>query len=852
MNNSKEIIKNREIVNEMEESYLDYAMSVIVSRALPDVRDGLKPVHRRILYAMNQLGLRHNVKYRKSALVVGDVLGKYHPHGDTAVYDTMVRMAQDFSFRYPLVDGQGNFGSMDGDNAAAMRYTECRMAKISEEILADIEKETVNFVDNYDSSRQEPQVMPSRLPQLLLNGTMGIAVGMATNIPPHNLGELSDALILLLDNPDANVEELMEFIKGPDFPTGGTIYNRQDILQAYATGKGRIVTRADAQIEETKKGHRIIVREITYQSNKAQTIIKIADLAKSGKLDGIRDIRDESDKDGVRIVIELKRDAHPNKVLNKLYLLTDLQKAFNVNMLALVDGIQPKVLGLKDVMEYFLEHRKVVVRRRTEFELKRAKERMHILEGLKKALDHIDEVIATIKKSKTKEEAHANLMKKFKFSDLQTTAILEMRLQTLAGLERKKIEDELEEKRKLIEQLEAILASEKLLKEVIKKEILEVREKYADPRRTKVMARGIKDFSAEDLIPQEDTMVVVTMGGYIKRINPKGYHSQHRGGKGVTGGTHKIDDTIRHMFITDTHANILFFTSLGRVFQLKAYELPEFSRTARGQALVNFLNLNSEEKISAIISLSSGDLPEYFFFVTKKGVVKKTERVAYDTVRRSGLIAIRLKKGDELCWVVGCNKEDEVVLVSSLGQSIRFEEKEARQMGRSAAGVRGMKLREQDYIVGISIYQEKEDTGMLLNVSENGIGKFTRLREYRKQKRGGSGIRTLKVTAKTGPLVMAQIANTTVRSKDDLILTSKDGQVIRTPLKNVPILGRNTQGVKIIRLNQGDKMATGDIIEKEEENGSGISQNQKENGQSPTKNENQNNLPASEDTLPAK
>ena len=525
---SKETIKDREIVNEMEESYLDYAMSVIVSRALPDVRDGLKPVHRRILYAMNQLGLRHNVKYRKSALVVGDVLGKYHPHGDVAVYDTLVRMAQNFSFRYPLIDGQGNFGSMDGDNAAAMRYTECRMAKVSGEILMDIEKETVNFIDNYDASRQEPRVLPSRLPQLLLNGTMGIAVGMATNIHPHNLGEVSDALMHLIDNPEANVEELMEFIKGPDFPTGGTIFNRQDILQAYATGKGRIVTRAQAEIEETKKGHRIVVRETVYQTNKAQTIAKIADLAKSGKLEGIRDIRDESDKEGVRIVIELKKDSHPNKVLNKLYLMTDFQKAFNVNMLALVDGIQPKVLGLKDVMEYFLIHREVVVRRRTKYDLKKAKERMHILEGLKKALDHIDQVIATIKKSKTKEIAHKNLRKKLKFSGVQATAILEMKLQTLAGLERKKIDDELNEKKKLIEYLESILASDKLLKEVIKKEILEIKEQYADPRRTRVMARGIKDFSAEDLIPQEDTMVVVTKSGYIKRMSQKNYRSQHR------------------------------------------------------------------------------------------------------------------------------------------------------------------------------------------------------------------------------------------------------------------------------------------------------------------------------------
>jgi len=813
-----EIIKNREIVNEMEESYLDYAMSVIVSRALPDVRDGLKPVHRRILYAMHQLGLRHNVKYRKSALVVGDVLGKYHPHGDTAVYDTMVRMAQDFSFRYPLVDGQGNFGSMDGDNAAAMRYTECRMTRVAEEMLLDIEKETVDFIDNYDASRKEPKVMPSRMPQLLLNGTMGIAVGMATNIPPHNLGEVVDGLIHLLDNPETSVEELMEYIKGPDFPTGGTIFNRQDILQAYATGKGRIITRAQAEIEETKKGHRIIVKEIAYQTNKAQTIIKIAELAKSGKLEGIRDIRDESDKDGVRIVVELKRDAHPNKILNKLYLLTDLQKAFNVNMLALVDGIQPKVLGLKDVMEFFLEHRKVVVRRRTEFDLRKARERLHILEGLKKALDFIDKIIAEIKKSKTKEDAHRNLMKKFKFSALQTTAILEMKLQTLAGLERKKIEDELLEKQKLIAEFEAILASEKLLKGVIKKEILEIKEQYADPRKTKVMARGIKDFSAEDLIPQEDTMIVVSRSGYIKRMNPKSYRSQHRGGKGVMGGAHKADDTISHMFITDTHADILFFTSLGRVFQLKAYELPEFSRVARGQALVNFLNLSSEEKISAIITLSNKDLSEYFFFVTKKGVVKKTERSAFDTVRRSGLIAIRLKKDDELCWVVGSDKNDEVVLVSAFGQSIRFNEKEVRSMGRAAAGVRGMKLREKDYIVGISVAQENEEKRLLLNISENGIGKFSRLSEYRKQRRGGSGIRTMRVTGKTGQLVIAQITNLETRERNDLILTSLEGQVIRTPMKKIPVLGRNTQGVRIIKLNSGDKAVSGDVIETESAN----------------------------------
>ncbi len=813
---STETIKNRELVAEMEESYLDYAMSVIVSRALPDVRDGLKPVHRRILYSMHNLGLRHNVKYRKSALVVGDVLGKYHPHGDVAVYDSMVRMAQDFSFRYPLVDGQGNFGSMDGDGAAAMRYTECKMTKGAEDMLVDIEKETVDFVPNYDASREEPKVLPTRLPQLLLNGTMGIAVGMATNIPPHNLGEVVDALIHLLDNPEASVEDLMQFIKGPDFPTGGTIFNKQDILQAYATGKGRIVTRAQAEIEEGKRGFQIVVREIAYQTNKAQTIIKIVDLIKSGKIEGIRDIRDESDRDGVRVVIELKKDAQPNKVLNKLFLYTDLQKAFNVNMLALVDGIQPRVLGLKDVMEYFIAHRKEVVRRRTEFELKKAKERMHILEGLKKALDHIDEIIAVIKKAATKEIAHQKLMEKFKFSDLQTTAILEMKLQTLAGLERKKIEDELEEKRKLVEKLEKILASVQLVIGIIKEELLEIREKYADERKTKVMSRGVKDFSQEDLVAEEDTMIVVTKSGYVKRVSPKNYKTQHRGGKGVIGTSQKSDDAVSHMFIASTHADILFFTTLGRVFQMKAYELPEFSRTAKGQALVNFLQLGSEEKVSAIISLFNGNAPKYFFFVTKKGVIKKTEREAFANVRKNGLIALKLKEGDELRWVKGSSGEDEIILISSFGQAIRFFEKEARPLGRSAAGIRGMRLKENDSVVGMDIVSKDSLDPFLLNVSANGVGKFTKLKEYRTQGRGGSGIRTIKVTKKTGALVVGQIITKDQIAKKDLILTSLGGHVIRTPLSRIPILGRNAQGVRLLRLSEGDGVSSGDIIETEE------------------------------------
>lgn len=812
-----ERVKNREIVTEMEQSYLDYAMSVIVSRALPDVRDGLKPVHRRILYSMHGLGLRHNVKYRKSALVVGDVLGKYHPHGDTAVYDTLVRMAQDFSFRYPLIDGQGNFGSMDGDSAAAMRYTECRMAQMGEEMLLDIEKETVDFVLNYDASRKEPRVLPTRLPQFLLNGTMGIAVGMATNIPPHNLGEIVDALIKVLDRPETTIEELMEDFKGPDFPTGGTIFSKKDILQAYATGRGRILTRAEADIQEGPKGFKIVIKEVVYQTNKAQTIAKIAELVKTGKLDGIRDLRDESNKDGVRIVIELKKDAQPNRVLNKLYLMTDLQKAFNVNMLALVDGIQPRVLGLKEVLEYFVAHRREVVRRRTEFELRKAKERMHILEGLKKALDHIDEVIAVIKKSKNKEEAHRNLVAKFKFSDIQAAAILEMRLQTLSGLERKKIEDELEEKRKLIQELEAILASEELLKGVIKKEFVEVKAKFADARRTKVMARGIKDFSAEDLIPQEETLIVVTHSGYIKRTSPKQYRTQHRGGRGVMGAGMKEDDSISHLFLTNTHADILFFTSLGRVFQLKAHELPEFSRSAKGQALVNFLNLSPNEKVTAIISLMDAANLKNFLFITKNGVIKKTEKEAFDNVRRSGLIAIRLRAGDELSWVRGSSSQDEIILVSASGQAIKFKEKEIRPMGRSASGIRGMRLKSDDYIVGISSSGVEDKDKLMLNISANGLGKFSALSGYRIQGRGGSGIKTMKINKKTGLLVLAQVVDREEREKKDLIATSREGQVIRTPLKKIPIISRNTQGVKIIKLKDGDSVSSGDIIDTEKE-----------------------------------
>ncbi|HLM83698.1 MAG TPA: DNA gyrase subunit A, partial [Candidatus Bathyarchaeia archaeon] len=639
-------IKPRELTSEMKESYLAYAMSVIVSRALPDVRDGMKPVHRRILYAMRELGLGHSAKFRKSALVVGDVLGKYHPHGDTAVYDSMVRMAQTFSLRYPMVNGQGNFGSMDGDNPAAMRYTEAKLTAFAEEMMADIEKDTVDFVPNYDASRQEPSVLPAKAPQLLLNGTMGIAVGMATNIPPHNLGELVDAIAYLIENPDCEVKELMQFVKGPDFPTGGSIFNQADIAQAYLTGRGSIVCRAETEIVETKTGQfQIIVTEMTYASNKAAMIEKMADLVKTGKIEGIRDIRDESDKEGVRVVIDLKKEAFPKKILNKLYTLTDLQKSFHVNMLALVDGIEPKVLNLKAMLEYFVAHRQVVVTRRTQYELRIAKERAHILEGLKKALDHIDAVIDTIRKSATKEIAHDNLMKKFKLSDKQSTAILEMRLQTLAGLERQKIEDELKEKMRLIKELEDLLKHPKKILGVIKTELAELREKYADDRRTRVVRSAVGEFKQEDLIPNEEAIIVLTQDNYVKRMNPSLYRVQKRGGKGVIGATTKEDDTIDLVVSAMTHDDLFFFTNTGKVFQTKAYEIPSTSRTAKGQAIVNFLQVSPDEKITAVITIGKDSQAKYLFMATKFGTVKKTAIEDFAKVRRSGLIALNLAKG---------------------------------------------------------------------------------------------------------------------------------------------------------------------------------------------------------------
>ena len=805
-------IKPREITDEMKESYLAYAMSVIVSRALPDVRDGMKPVHRRILFAMRGLGLTHTAKYRKSATVVGEVLGKYHPHGDTAVYDSMVRMAQDFSMRYPLVDGQGNFGSMDGDSAAAMRYTEAKLTSLAEEMMADIEKDTVDFVPNYDSSRQEPSVFPTKVPQLLLNGTMGIAVGMATNIPPHNLGELVDGLTYLIENPDCEIKDLTKIVKGPDFPTGGSIYNQADIEQAYLTGRGGIVTRAEAEIVEAKNGQfQIIVTEMTYASNKAATITKMAELVKMGKLEGIRDIRDESDKDGVRIVIELKKEAFPKKVLNKLYSLTDLQKSFHVNMLALVDGIEPKVLNLKAILEYFIAHRRVVVTRRTKFELERAKERAHILEGLKKALDHIDAIISTIKKSADKEAAHQNLMKRFKFSDKQTTAILEMRLQTLAGLERKKIEDELKEKRNLIKELEELLKSPKKILAVIKKELTDLKEKYADERKTRVVKSAVGEFKQEDLIPNEETMIVLTEDDYIKRMPPSFYKVQKRGGKGVIGASTKEGDTIDRVVTAMTHDNLFFFTNSGKVFQAMAYEIPVSSRIAKGQAIVNFLQIAPGEKITAVISISKGSQAKYLFMTTKFGTVKKTAVEDFAKVRRSGLIALNLVKDDELRWIAPTTGKDEVIITTANGQAIHFKETDVRPMGRTAAGVRGVKLRRDDAVVGMDVVLKDQKGNQLLVFSENGFGKRSDLKGYKIQRRGGSGIKTAKITPKTGKLVSAHIVN--VDNLDtDMIASSAKGQIIRTPLRSISALGRATQGVRVMRLNQDDKIAATTVL----------------------------------------
>ncbi len=791
-------ISNQIISAEVEQSYLDYAMSVIVSRALPDVRDGLKPVHRRVLYAMWSIGLRPSAKFRKSANVVGEVMAKYHPHGDAAIYDTLVRMAQDFSLRYPLVKGQGNFGSMDGDGAAAMRYTEAKLATIAEEVLFDIEKNTVDFVPNYDGAHKEPKVLPAKLPNLLINGTQGIAVGMATNIPPHNLGEVIDGTVHLIDNPDCTVDDLMKFIKGPDFPTGGIIYNHQDIKQAYASGRGGVVCRAKTDIEETRGGgFRIVVKEVVYQTNKAALLEKIAELVKDKKIEGIRDLRDESNKDGVRIVIELKKDTYPKKILNQLFKHTALQSTFHLNVLALVDGIQPRVLTLKSVLEEYIKHRQEVVTRRTQFDLDRAKDRAHILEGLVLALAKIDQVIDTIKKSKDKDQARENLMKKFKLSERQAIAILEMRLQQLANLERLKVEAELKEKLKLIKELEAILKSPAKIKSIIKDELAELKNKFDEPRRTQVIANGVDSFKMEDLVPDEEAIVMVTNDGYIKRLPPDTFKKQSRGGKGVIGLTTKEEDEVEHLFITTTHADLHFFTSRGRVFRLKGYDIPQASRTAKGQALVNFLQLAPNEKVSAILPSTQIEKDKFLVMVTNRGTIKKTLMEDFGNVRSSGLIAIKLKEGDNLEWVTPSNGTENIILVTTKGQAIRFKEAAVRAMGRAASGVRGIKLKTGDMVVGMGIFDPKVDkTASLLVIMDKGFGKQTKLNAYKVQGRGGSGIKTAKITAKTGNIVAGHVV---YGDENDLIVISHKGQVIRLAAKDVNVLGRDTQGVRVMR-----------------------------------------------------
>jgi DNA gyrase subunit A len=793
------------IVDEIKQSYLEYAMSVIVSRALPDVRDGLKPVHRRILYAMWKMGLRHNTKYRKSAHVVGEVMAKYHPHGDSAIYDSLVRMAQDFSMRHQLIDGQGNFGSMDGDSAAAYRYTEARLRALAEEMLVDIEKNTVRSAPNYDGSHQEPTVLPAKVPNLLLNGTMGIAVGMATSIPPHNLGELCAGIIKLIENPDTTVEELTDIIKGPDFPTGGIIYNKKDILAAYTSGRGGIVMRAKADIKETKSGQfQIIVTEVPYQVNKAEMIEKIAMLVQEKKIEGIKDLRDESNKDGVRVVVDLKKDSYPKKILNQLFKLTALQTTFHVNMLALVDGIQPRVLNLKNVLEEFIKHRRVVIRARTEFDLNKNKERAHILEGLKMALDKIDLVIKTIRAAKDKDAAKIDLMAAFKFSERQTIAILEMRLQQLANLERQKIEDELQEKKNIIKELEAILASETKIFGIVKTETEEILTKYGEERRTQIIAHGIKDFTVEDLIPNEPTIIMTTTDGYIKRLPPDTFRQQSRGGKGVIGVTTKEEESVEQLLTTNTHDNILFFTNRGRVFQLSAYEIPQGSRTAKGQAMVNFLQLAPNEKVSTMLSMSDLTDLKYLVMVTKKGLIKKTALGDYANVRRSGLIALKLRLDDSMEWVRPSSGNDDIMIATKEGQAIRFKESDARSMGRTASGVRGIRLHGTDEVIGMDTVDPKNKSIEFLTVGENGLGKLTEIANYKVQGRGGSGIKTAKVSEKTGFVIHGSAVDTAKADERDIVMMSAKGQVIRMPFKSIPSSGRATQGVRLMRFKEED------------------------------------------------
>ena len=804
-----------DIVTEMKESYLAYAMSVITSRALPDVRDGLKPVHRRILFAMHEMGLTSSARFRKSAAVVGDVLGKYHPHGDVAVYDSMVGMAQEFSYRYPFILGQGNFGSIDGDNAAAMRYTEAKMSKISSELLRDLEKETIDFRPNYDQTRKEPTVFPSSVPALLLNGTLGIAVGMATNIPPHNLGEVLDAALHLIENEDSTTEDLMQFIKGPDFPTGGIAYGYKDMLHAYSSGRGGVVCRGEAEIVEQKASSvssgpkdgnfSIIITSIPFRVNKSNLIMAIAELVQEKKLEGIKGLRDESTKD-IRIVIDLKPNAHPEKVLNYIYKNTQLESNFNFNIVALVDGV-PQTLSLKSILEQFILHRREVVKRRSAYDLRKAEEREHILLGLKKALDKIDRVISVIRASKNSQIAKSNLIKEFKFSDLQATAILEMKLAKLAGLERQAVEDELKEKQKFIADMKDLLASPKKILQTIAGELKEIRGKYADERRTKIVKGGVKEISDEDLVPEKETMLVLTAGGYLKCTDPSEYRAQKRGGVGVIDLETKEEDFVTMLVSGSTHSNLLFFSNLGKVYQMKMYDIPEARRATRGKSIMNFLSLGTEEKITSILAIPKDidKSPTSLMLVTKNGTTKKMSSESFKDVRRSGIIAIRLDKDDQLISALVTEKNDEVIIATAEGQSIRFKESDIRQMGRTAGGVRGIKLGKNDAVIDVDVIKKTAEKGAFLTMSANGFGKKTDLKEYKVQKRGGSGIKTAKVTLKTGKLIVAKVLT---GEEEELIAMSKKGQVIRTALKDISSLGRQTQGVTIMRLRAGDGIAS--------------------------------------------
>ena len=798
------------IIDEMKESFIAYAMSVITSRALPDVRDGLKPVHRRILFAMNGLGLTAASRFRKSATVVGEVLGKYHPHGDTSVYDAMVNLAQEFSTRYPMVWGQGNFGSIDGDSPAAMRYTEAKMQKITGEMLRDIEKDTVDFAPNYDDSQKEPTVLPTAVPTLLLNGGLGIAVGMATNIPPHNLGEVIDATIALIDDPKTSGDDLLKHVKGPDFPLGGVIYNQEDIRNAYATGRGRVVTRGVAEIVENQKGEQqIIITSIPFRVNKTNLIVKIADLVRDKKIKGIKGLRDESTKD-IRVVIDLKSSAQPRRVLNYIYKHTQLQENFNYNMVALVDGV-PQTLGLKDILEYFILHRQEVVRRRTEFDLAKAEARAHILEGLDKALDHIDEVIALIKKSKDGAEARVNLMKKFKFTEIQANAILDMKLQKLAGLERKKIQEELKEILKYIKELRDLLKSVPKMLELIKEELLENKERYNDERRTMVVSGGVDAISDEDLIPQKEFAMVYTQNGYIKRTDPAEYKIQKRGGVGVVDLDTKDEDTVTHFLTADSHSDILFFSDAGKVYQTKMYDLPEGRRSTKGKSIQNFLPLNAEEKITSILPVPKGKELDNInlFFATRNGVAKRVAGDAFKKVRSSGMVAINLKDNDELLSVKFVIESDQVMLATQNGQSIRFNVSDIRTMGRTAGGVKGISLKKEDKVIALGVVSQDELGYEFLVLTRNGYGKKTALAEYKIQGRGGSGIKTLNVTDKTGGLIGAQVIH---KENIELIAMSQKSQVIRTSIDSISTLGRATQGVRVMKLRSGDSVASFTLI----------------------------------------